>query len=517
MFRGILTKIFGLLLAFNVALWVFVIFTDNTFIVELGEKKNSLAKRVHLVASIVEPLVAEGYPEDFNEYREFHDRISSLPSTYTENLTIFLPREKFAATSLGGIYFDGNYSTMGGPITETLIPEQPLFVDDVIDRFNPLFLAYDAYRLVFQGKVITRSIGKGYVEKITHSHVIPTSEGRYELRYIKPVIIDDEVSLLIEAYDYYSLKDAYIEHNRERLFVLMGISALSLIFGVTLAISVAFPLKRLARRVGKSVDKHAVAEGLSSFHIKGYGDKKDEIGKLYRSIEDLTARLSKLFADKEAFAADVAHELKNPLASILANVSNISDACTGNDKEAIHAIKLQAHRMNQLISEISDAAIVDVELVKEKHVTVNLSEIATNIAVNMDEVAKGYGVTITSNIKDNMKLKGLSERLGQVVVNLLQNAMSFAGNGGTVSVRLQRKRRGIIVLTVEDTGPGIPKDVRETVFDRFFSSRSGTQKSNSGLGLYICKQIVEAHGGTIVASKSKRLGGALMTVELPTS
>jgi len=135
----------------------------------------------------------------------------------------------------------------------------------------------------------------------------------------------------------------------------------------------------------------------------------------------------------------------------------------------------------------------------------------------MDEVAKGYGVTITSNIKDNMKLKGLSERLGQVVVNLLQNAMSFAGNGGTVSVRLQRKRRGIIVLTVEDTGPGIPKDVRETVFDRFFSSRSGTQKSNSGLGLYICKQIVEAHGGTIVASKSKRLGGALMTVELPTS
>ena len=214
------------------------------------------------------------------------------------------------------------------------------------------------------------------------------------------------------------------------------------------------------------------------------------------------------------FAADISHELKNPLASIIANLENIPPISDLSTRNALDTIAKQADRMNRLISEISDSALVDAELVQTKWHRFDLSVLISDIVVNMTENSKTVHVVLDAKINPRIKFLGLSDRIAQVAVNLIENAITFSPVGSKVNIILKKSFRNVIELIIEDSGPGVPSNESEKIFERFYTNRAGEsfKKNSSGLGLYICKQIVEAHNGSIRIERSKKLNGARFIV-----
>ena len=191
------------------------------------------------------------------------------------------------------------------------------------------------------------------------------------------------------------------------------------------------------------------------------------------NLNSLHQQIITLFNDKERFAADVSHELKNPIASIISNAENAiaSAQSSSADVETFLAIKKQAIRMNKLISEISEAAIVDYDLVSATREKFDLSETLQNLVEFFEN--QNFGVLVSSNIQQNIYFIGLPDRIARVFINLIENALSFAGENGEVRVTLEKSWRQGIVISVEDTGAGVSETFKEDIFNRFFSAREG--------------------------------------------
>jgi two-component system sensor histidine kinase ChvG len=276
------------------------------------------------------------------------------------------------------------------------------------------------------------------------------------------------------------------------------------------------PIRRLSQKLNRKINADTVVEQLGSFRIDQFENRKDEVGLLYGNLTSLHDQIIQLFNDKERFAADVSHELKNPIASIIANSDNaiVKAENSTSDIAAFKAIRKQAIRMNKLISEISEAAIVDYDLVAAKREKFDLSETLENLVQFFED--QNSNISIISDIQKNVVFLGLPDRIARVFINLIENAVSFAGENGQVRVTLKKSWRHGITITIEDSGPGVPEASRADIFERFFSARQGSamRENSSGLGLYICKQVVEAHEGIIEVLDSDALGGASFRIRL---
>ena len=258
-----------------------------------------------------------------------------------------------------------------------------------------------------------------------------------------------------------------------------------------------------------------MAEQMTNMSVAKLASRKDEIGLLHNNLIKLTKQIIRLFKDKEQFAADVSHELKNPIASIIAHVENNLENENINKNSALLKIKNQALRMNKLVSDISEAAIVDHEIVAKKREKFDISNIVNDIATHYIDEIKNSKVEINLSLQKNINFNGLPDRIAQILINLIENAISFSHPRGTINISLSKRWRKQLILIVEDSGPGIPNNMKELIFERFFTSRSGNSvvKNSSGLGLFMCREIVEAHGGKIHVETSK-LGGAKFVVSL---
>lgn len=301
-------------------------------------------------------------------------------------------------------------------------------------------------------------------------------------------------------------------------FALIAI-AVTLLSSVLLYALVARPMLRLAEAADRVRLNRARAISLPDL-----ARRQDEIGDLSRSLEEMTDTLSSRMDAIDRFAADVAHEIRNPLASIRSAVETLEIVPEGAGREKLLGIlKQDVGRLDRLIGDISNASRLDAELSRESFRRFDLTRMLTDILSIYDSALKPGDARVTLTAPDGETvIPGQEGPLGQVFRNLIDNARSFSPKDGEVRVSVIAEKARVLV-EVEDDGPGIPPHNLETVFERFYTSRpkGAAFGGNSGLGLSIARQITLAHGGTLVAhnrtDETGKVVGARFEVSLPVS
>lgn len=296
--------------------------------------------------------------------------------------------------------------------------------------------------------------------------------------------------------------DRLVRYEREQILQ-MFVIALLVSFGLSLVLAstIANPLSDLAAAAELGRDRDARHMSPGRVRIPDLAARPDEIGRLSVAMRGMVAALYDRIDANEQFAADVAHEIKNPLASLRSAVGSLRMVKKEEHREKLlDVIDHDVRRLDRLVSDISNASRLDSELVKEEEEEFNLIKTLSNLTEYLGQQAGEKGVDfITDFPADPIRIRGLEARLAQVFVNLITNAISFCEDGDAVRV-WARRRENRVLIVVEDTGPGIPEQALTKIFKRFYSERPEKQFGNhSGLGLAISKQIVEAHGGVIWA------------------
>lgn len=296
--------------------------------------------------------------------------------------------------------------------------------------------------------------------------------------------------------------DALVRREREQVLQMFVIGIIvSIGLSLVLASTIANPLSDLAAAAELGRDKNARKMSPSRIRIPDLTARPDEIGRLSGALRGMVSALYERIEANEQFAADVAHEIKNPLASLRSAVGTMRLATRDDQRERLlEVIDHDVRRLDRLVTDISGASRLDSELVKEEEESFDLLNTLNNLVEFLSEDAKALDVDFIADIPDQpIFIQGLEARLAQVFVNLITNAISFCQEGDAIRVWARRRENRVLVV-VEDTGPGIPENALSKIFQRFYSERPvGQFGNNSGLGLAISKQIVEAHGGVIWA------------------
>ena len=309
--------------------------------------------------------------------------------------------------------------------------------------------------------------------------------------------------------------------------VFLVAASVTVVLSILLAGTIAAPLRRLAEAA--DLVRHRVK---SRPEIPDFSRRRDEIGHLSQALREMTGALYDRIDAIESFAADVAHELKNPLTSLRSAVETLPLAKTEAAKARLAGIiKHDIRRLDRLINDISDASRLDAELGRQDALPVDMRQLLTTVAGIVRDTSNGDGPTIRLEFTDKNPgayiVFGHDSRLGQVFNNLIDNARSFCRKDGVVRIVARHDDKNVEVV-VEDDGPGIRADQFERIFERFYTDREGGEDTfgqNSGLGLSISRQIVEAHKGRIWAENRTKPGakpdgeavvlGARFTVRLP--
>jgi two-component system sensor histidine kinase ChvG len=323
--------------------------------------------------------------------------------------------------------------------------------------------------------------------------------------------------------------DAVIASERWAILrFFLVLAAVMFILSMFLAGTIAEPVRKLAEAAER------VRRGIKSRQqIPDFTARSDEIGHLSHALRDMTQALYNRIDAIESFAADVAHELKNPLTSLRSAVEILPRVKAGASRDRLlDVIQHDVRRLDRLISDISDASRLDAELARNDAEPVDMVALLGAVVSMAEDSPRRNGVRVRLIVdganrasskgggreSDYLTL-GHDSRLAQVMTNLIENARSFSEPGGEVRVALRRQRMDLdedvadeserIVITVEDDGPGIPPHALERIFERFYTDRPNQGfGQNSGLGLSISRQIVEAHGGRIWAENRPAPAGA---------
>ncbi|MEA2955495.1 MAG: two-component system, OmpR family, sensor histidine kinase ChvG [Alphaproteobacteria bacterium] len=319
--------------------------------------------------------------------------------------------------------------------------------------------------------------------------------------------------------------DQMVTAERLAILKVFGVaSAVMIVLSLLLASTIAGPVRRLAdsaERVRRRIRTRV--------EIPDFTGRRDEIGHLSGALRDMTDALYNRIEAIETFAADVAHELKNPLTSLRSAVETLPLARNENSRSRLLAvIEHDVKRLDRLISDISDASRLDAELQRQDEAPVDLRRLLSTLTSVANETRLGHDVAVEARFegspRDTFSIPGHDSRLGQVISNLLVNAQSFSNAGGKVRINCRRVRSEIEIV-VDDDGPGIRENALDKIFERFYTDRPHQGfGQNSGMGLSISKQIIEAHrgriwaenrAGPISADGEATVAGARFVVRLP--
>lgn len=309
--------------------------------------------------------------------------------------------------------------------------------------------------------------------------------------------------------------------------VLLSIGAVALmatlVSSLILDRTVAGPMRRL------SASAEVVSHNINArMDLPDYPRRDDEVGQLARAFRAMTNTLFRRIEASEKFAADVAHELKNPLTAARSVAESLDYAKTPEHKaQLIEQLQGELKRLNRLITDVANASRLDAELARAEMLPVNIAATATGVRDVFREILSDDARRIELEIAPlargaSLMVQGNDGRLNQVMTNLVDNALSFSPRDGMVWIKVRRDGMWV-EFVVEDEGPGVPPDRLEIIFERFYTDRPQTESlrgKNSGLGLSISREIVRAHGGVISAEARKPVGlmmpsGARFVVRLP--
>ncbi|MEO8529971.1 MAG: sensor histidine kinase [Deltaproteobacteria bacterium] len=296
--------------------------------------------------------------------------------------------------------------------------------------------------------------------------------------------------------------DRLLSNEREQVLQMFFVAIMvSIGLSMVLSSTIANPLGDLATAAEAGSENPNRRIRPERVRIPDLTGRPDEIGRLSAAIRKMVTALYDRIEANEQFAADVAHEIKNPLASLRSAVGTMHVAKRVDQREKLLVvIEHDVRRLDRLVSDISNASRLDSELVKEDEESFNLLKMLGQLNTFLGQQAVEKGIDYIADLPpDPIVISGLEERLAQVFVNIITNAISFCADGDAIRLWV-RKRDNRVLVVVEDTGPGIPDQALTKIFNRFYSQRpDGQFGNNSGLGLAISKQIVEAHGGVIWA------------------
>lgn len=313
--------------------------------------------------------------------------------------------------------------------------------------------------------------------------------------------------------------DEAVFQVRLDIFKVFGIALLvTVLLSIYLAGTIARPLHNLAAAADH------IRQGLSrQYKIPDLGNRSDEIGHLGGALRDMTEALWLRMDAIERFAADVSHEIKNPLTSLRSAVETAARVDDPDQQKKLMTIILDdIQRLDRLITDISDASRLDAELSRAEMRPVDLDALLRTLSdlYHATEADKGISVSLELTEGQSMVISGLEDRIVQVLRNVIGNAISFSPAGGRIIVKAARAD-GRILVSVEDEGPGMPPGSEESIFERFYQERPEDEKfgTHSGLGLSISKQIMETHGGEIWAENrmdpAGKVIGARFVISLP--
>ncbi|MBY6218392.1 sensor histidine kinase [Qipengyuania aquimaris] len=349
-------------------------------------------------------------------------------------------------------------------------------------------------------------------ESLTQIVLRDAPDGTHVINAAAPVGLDGDTLLITR--NPVDITQRVREARTNVALIVLLFLLVSTLLSFFLAQTIVRPLRELVQaavRVRQGRDRQVEVPRLP--------DRRDEIGMLARAVSDMTAALRHRIDAVESFAADVAHEIKNPLASLRSATESLGKVEDPElRKQLLDIATHDVRRIDRLVTEISDASRIDAEMSRAEFEMVDIAALTRNVVASRDERGENRGNTVTIEaIGEELCVYGVAMRLERVIENLLDNAASFSPDGGTIEVII-RCRDARIIMTVCDEGPGIPEEKREKVFHRFHSDRPEDEDfgNHSGLGLAIGRTIAEAHDGSLHADgRADGKKGACLVLDLP--
>ena len=478
-------------------------------------KKQDLVGQAQLLSNLIADDATYGAPEPAIDETLARAVLASLSLPETMRGKIYTPD----ATLLGDSYFLSDRVIVSNlpPIQEpgrvsVLSKSLSDWAVSVVDAVTPA-RGSDAVR--------TQTFEEEFAEAVRGSEAASQRFNDRGQRIISVSVPIQRVSavvgiLTLESNDI----DAIIRAERAALIPFIAVAILvALITSALLTIGIANPLKRLSSAADE------IRSGASNaLDLPKVTRRHDEIGRLAQSVEAMTAALFERITANESFAADVAHELKNPLTSIRSAIETaelVQDDPVASEKLR-KVIAQDVTRLDRLITDISNASRLEAEITRTPTESLDIGRFVRDVTATYDGLTQPRNVAVTyedETLGAGLRVRGREGPLGQVLRNLIDNARSFSPENETVRVALQQGRIGAQTtarIVVEDNGPGIPEDKLTKIFERFYTDRPAGAAfgNNSGLGLSIVAQIVATHAGTVRA-ENRAEGGARFIVELP--
>ncbi len=449
------------------------------------------------------------------------DHLKRLKIQFTaEEIKTFLLSTRFLFQSLDRVQFfsiDGNLvgDTNILDLDQNVFTRSEIIIEETIDG---------KVREKNNSNKILKNQDKSLIKKILKnksnnepSTISEVTQNNFYVRTIDKIIIaDKEVGYIVVSEEANDIINAVKERKDFIIRTVLAVALVIVIFSLFLNKYILKPIGLLV-----SFSEAIKKKSSKSIDIKNFFVREDEIGKLTKSIDEMTKELQKRTARAETFSNDLAHEIRNPLAS-LKSASELLDKST-EKKESEKLLKIINHdveRIERLITDYSQMLKDEASWSREKMSKINIIEIINNVVDDFRQDLKNQNKNIDIIVKKKISTKngefilGIENRLEQVVANLLDNSISFSDDKNKIEITVEETTTNLLIF-VKDEGPGFSETSPQKIFKRFYSNRPKSFGKHSGLGLNIVKNIVELHEGSISASNRLNKRGAQVEVLLP--